>query len=75
MTRVAGAILSGFSILGIIGVRIGHSWVAVQEVAGGFTRPSVLEVIPAPDLVLVYACLAVGLFLLLRTPKGSESAR
>jgi hypothetical protein len=72
MTRVAGAILAGFSLLGIIGIRLGHRWIAVQEITEGFGRPSVREVIPTHDLLLVYACLGIGLFLLFWRPKRRE---
>jgi hypothetical protein len=73
MTRVAGAILAGFSLLGIIGIRLGHNWIAAHEIAqGGYIRPSVLDVFPVYDLLLPYAGMGLGLYLILRTGQRKD---
>lgn len=70
MIRVAGALLAGLSLLGVIALHIGYQWVI--QLRGPGAIASITEIVPLPVLGMAYGGFVIGLVLLLRNHKGQQ---
>ena len=73
MTRVAGAILAGFSLLGVIGLHLSYHW--LFRLYGMGIVPPLTHYIPLPVWVIAYGGVALGLVLVAFADARAELGR